>query len=362
MKFTSGIALGLMLGVLFAESGVLAQNRYIIGYDLQNAPASTRTGSAIGFSDAIAIGLLAETNGGTLTKIGSCMKEWRVGRDCPCKEACLNMFKVSYDGSNKKVLWQELWRHEFEEALRHDPVVIVPTGSVEQHGPHCPMDVDISGPFYMAVAAARRVDEFPVLVAPPVWSGFTHYNMGFPGTLSLRLETYQALMADVLRSIHANGFPRIVVVNGHGGNNAPNWAVTTQLGEEDVFPITFSYWQAVREEMAEWSEADAGRVGHGGEWETSLQLYLRPHMIDRSRMVEDEFPNPYSAELRSFAEYSERRRDTARRTGVMGNPLVASAEKGERLFNAVVDRLVRLTEEMHRAPVRHYKEFGSHCP
>src|SRR5215831_4283687 len=127
------------------------------------------------------------------------------------------MFKVSYDGSNKKVLWQELWRYEFQEALRHEPVVIVPTGSVEQHGPHCPMDVDISGPFYMAVAAARRVDEFPVLVAPPVWSGFTHYNMGFPGTLSLRLETYQALMADVLRSIHANGFPRIVVVNGQSG-------------------------------------------------------------------------------------------------------------------------------------------------
>jgi creatinine amidohydrolase len=195
-----------------------------------------------------------------------------------------------------------------------------------------------------------------------VWSGFTHYNMGFPGTISLRLETYQALLADVLRSVHANGFPRIVVVNGHGGNTAPNWAVTTKLAEEDIFPITFSYWQAARDELLAWSETDEGSIGHGGEWETSLQLYLRPHLIDRSRMVADVFPNPYSPGLRSFAQYAERRRDTADVTGVMGNPLVASAEKGERLFTAVVAKLVQLCREMRAAPVRHYREFGSHCP
>lgn len=272
------------------------------------------------------------------------------------------MYKVSYDGSNRKVLWQELWRHEFEAALEDAPVVIVPTGSVEQHGPHCPMDVDIAGPFSMAVAAAQRVSAFPVLVAPPIWSGFAHYNMGFPGTISLRLETYQSLLADVVRSIHANGFPRIVIINGHGGNTAPNWAVTAQLAEENIFPITFSYWQAVPAEMAAWAGADGDNVGHGGEWETALQLYLRPHLIDASRMVADAFPNPYSPALQAFAQYAERRRDTAKATGVMGDPFAATAEKGERLFNAVVDKLVQLATEMHAAPIRQYKEFGSHCP
>jgi creatinine amidohydrolase/Fe(II)-dependent formamide hydrolase-like protein len=79
-------------------------------------------------------------------------------------------------------------------------------------------------------------------------------------------------------------------------------------------------------------------------------------------MVADVFPNPYSEHLQSFAEYAERRRDTVGRTGVMGNPLVASAEKGERLFNTIVTRLRQLVTEMHHAPVRQYKEFGSHCP
>ena len=81
----------------------------------------------------------------------------------------------------------------------------------------------------MAVEVARRIDDFPVLVAPPVWSGFTHYNMGFPGTISLRLETFQSLLSDIFRSIHANGFERIVSVNGHGGNHAPCRAVCRSL-------------------------------------------------------------------------------------------------------------------------------------
>src|SRR3712207_8466779 len=80
--------------------------------------------------------------------------------------------------SGKSVLWQEMLRHELLEALTETPVVLVPVGSVEQHGPHCPPDVDISIPFHLAAAVARAVDDFPVLVAPPVSLGFTHYNMG----------------------------------------------------------------------------------------------------------------------------------------------------------------------------------------
>src|SRR5437763_15545947 len=145
------------------------------------------------------------------------------------------MFKDSYNGSNKKVLWQEMWRHEVAEALKHDPVVIVPVGSVEQHGPHCPMDVDIVGPFSMAVRTAQRVEDFPVIVAPPVWSGFTHYNMGFPGTISLRIETFLNLLADICRSIAANGFRRIVVITGPGGNDPPNRAAANPTPEDNAF-------------------------------------------------------------------------------------------------------------------------------
>ena len=267
------------------------------------------------------------------------------------------MYSVSYDGSGRKVLWQELLRHEFEAAQPQAPVVIVPVGSVEQHGPHCPMDVDISAPFHMAVAVAQRVTDFPVIVAPPVWSGFTHYNMGFPGTISLRLETFQALLADIYRSIHANGFERIITVNGHGGNTAPCRAVSWQLAEEDVFTVSFSWWEAVERELHDWSATDEG-VGHGGEWETAVQLHLRPHLVDMDRArADDSLTAPFTGDA-AFAQFAERLRDTAQGTGIMGDALAATADKGRRIFELACDRLETVARQYHDLPVRHYRDFG----
>src|SRR6266542_614602 len=167
------------------------------------------------------------------------------------------MYFGSYDpahGTTKKIFFQELWREELEAARAKSPVVIVPVGSIEQHGPHCPPDVDISIPFHLAVAVAQAIDDFPVLVAPPVSYGFTHYNMGFLGTITLSLETFIAMLCDICRSLKANGFERIVLVNGHGGNVAPQRAASVKLSEEDVWALPLTYWDMVREELSAWSD------------------------------------------------------------------------------------------------------------
>ena len=261
------------------------------------------------------------------------------------------MFKVSYDGSNKKVLWQEMWRHEFLAALEHDPVVIVPTGSIEQHGPHCPMDVDIVGPFYMAVRTAQRVDDFPVIVAPPVHFGFTHYNKGFPGTISLRIETYLNLVGDVCRSISDNGFRRIVVINGHGGNNAPNHVVRDTVSEENIFVVAYSWWQSATEEMKAWSEADEGSVGHGGEWETSLVLHISPEVVDMSRADDGDLMR-YHSEFVAGDGFVGSQQVTwstwylqESNSGIYGAPTVASAETGQAIMEAAVDNGARFLVE-----------------
>ncbi|HET8524457.1 MAG TPA: creatininase family protein [Thermomicrobiales bacterium] len=262
--------------------------------------------------------------------------------------------------NGKKVHWQEFWRHEMEPLLQQRPVVIVPVGSVEQHGPHCPLDVDISIPFHLAVRVAETVDDVPVLVAPPVTYGFTHYNMGEIGTISLKLETFIDVLCDVCRSIWANGFHRIIMVNGHGGNDAPVRCASVKLAEEDVWALGFSHWNMATAEMLAWSDADNGSVGHGGEWETSLQMYLRPHLISEPHMVKDEWRLKFSDEIGKFAKFPERRREMA--NGVMGDPFVASAEKGEKLFNLYVERLSQLVREYSAAEPPAYFEFGSHCP
>src|SRR5436190_19865850 len=275
----------------------------------------------------------------------------------------MSMYFASYDGSNKKVFWQEMWRHELEAALERDPVVIVPVGSVEQHGPHCPPDVDISIPFHLAVAAAQAVDDFPVIVAPPVNLGFTHYNMGHAGTITLRLETFIDVLCDVSRSLKANGFERIVLLNGHGGNVAPQRAAAVKLAEEDVWALPVTYWDMAADEIAAWSDRDRDEgIGHGGEWETSLQLYLRPQLIARDRILTEGYGWPraegrFSPPLAKFAQWPERRREAP--LGVVGQPSVASAVKGERLFRLLTDRLVALCREYHTQSLRRYKQFGS---
>ncbi|HUY99991.1 MAG TPA: creatininase family protein [Thermomicrobiaceae bacterium] len=263
--------------------------------------------------------------------------------------------------TGRTVHWQEMWRHELLEALAHDPVVIVPVGSVEQHGPHCPMDVDISHTQALAVETARAIDDFPVIVAPPVWIGLTHYNLGEVGTITARVETYLALLSDICRSIWANGFRRIVLLNGHGGNRDIIRVVSVKLAEEDIWVLPITYWEMVPEVLREAAETDPGFIGHGGEWETSLQLYLRPTMIDRARMVADSEREPrLSDEVLRFTGFPERRRE--REHGVHGNPLTASADKGERLFQAAKAVLVEVCRQYHAQPVRGYREFGSHCP
>jgi creatinine amidohydrolase len=228
------------------------------------------------------------------------------------------------------------------------------------------MDVDVVGPLHIAIQTANRIDDFPVLLTPPVWSGFAHYNMGFAGTISLGMDTYRNLVIDICRSIFANGFKRIILLNGHGGNHAPNATIKHQLSEENIFILTLSWWELVQQEMAKLASSDGSNVGHGGEWETSVQLYLRPHLVAKDKMVTDrDLTNPFSPKVQEFmagwGEFAERRRDTEKHTGTMGDPLVATPEKGHAVVEAASMKLETLVREYHALPVREYKEFGSYC-
>jgi len=157
------------------------------------------------------------------------------------------------------------------------------------------------------------------------------------------------------------GITKLVIINGHGGNNAPNHVVRDTLSQENIFPVAFSWWQMVPREMGELAEEDGESVGHGGEWENSVMLHLREHLVFKELMNNDIFVNPFSDEIRHFAGFSERRRDTRDITGTMGSALAASAEKGKKIFDHAVNHLEQLAREFHTVPPRDYREFGSHC-
>ena len=257
--------------------------------------------------------------------------------------------------SQRRILWQEQLRHELEASRKLDPVVIVPTGAVEQHGAHLPLDVDIVDAHAIAVGAALAIDDFPVLVSPPIWTGLSHYKQGHIGTITLRMETYVEVLCDVCRSIHRNGFHRTVVLNGHGGNRSINQATSIKLAEEDIFILPVTYWDMVAGFLRSESETDNGSIGHAGEWETSLQLFLRPDLVDLTRADGDAERLDLDPETRQYAAFAERLRERA--GGVHGDPATATAAKGQALFELSVASLVNLIREMQALPVRRYNEF-----
>jgi creatinine amidohydrolase len=223
----------------------------------------------------------------------------------------------------KKILWETLRRTEFQQYVEADAVVIIPVGAMEQHGNHLPINTDTNCCFSIAKAAAEKMEDVPVLVLPPLWAGYSPHHMILEqpqGSITLSYHTFANVLTDVAASVHAHGFRRILFLNGHGGNIPLVQSIRLKLLEEKGISSVhgFTYWElpGVPEAMRAISETDKGSIGHSGEFETSLELFLQPQLVDASTARWD--------------------------SGVMGNPAFGTREKGSRLFDVVVIALVEL--------------------
>jgi creatinine amidohydrolase len=253
------------------------------------------------------------------------------------------------------VRWSDLSWPEVDALDRDRTVLLLPTGAIEQHGPHLPVDTDIDDAYEMCLLAAAACDVRTV-VLPPVWWGMSPHHMGFPGTISLRLETYSALVRDICAAVSRHGFRRILIVNGHGGNVAILGATVLRMSEElGLFVGVVSYWQLIGRQLREIGTSELGGMGHACEMETSLQLHLRPELVSMADARRDVAPplTPFSVidfrEPGPLAIPLDFRRDSTE--GVMGDPSVATAEKGAAIAEAVVRELARVVDAFASAPV-----------
>jgi len=230
----------------------------------------------------------------------------------------------------KKVLWQEMRRTEVEQAAKAGAVVIIPVGSIEQHANHLPLNTDINCCSSIAQRAAELVDDFPVLVAPPIWMGLSMGHMDHPGTISLKLHTFIDVLTEVATSIAAQGFKKLFFLNGHGGNAGVINSMRVKLMNEDrSVPscIAYTYWRLIDKELQSISETDY-RIGHAGEIETSLQLFLQPDLVDKEKA--------------SWAP------------GALGNPAKGTYAKGQKLFEAAVNAVVTALRLYHSGKLDEY--------
>ena len=241
-----------------------------------------------------------------------------------------------------EVEWRRLRADELRAAARRDAMVIVPVGSIEQHGPHLPVEVDstLGGEVALRTARAVVAKGGAALVTPVIWTGVSEHHMSFGGTITLGLPAFDALIEDVVRSIHRHGFRRIVLLNGHGGNENALRCLTDELTPKLRIPIVqFTYWYAAAEAIRDILETQTG-LNHACEAETSMMMALRPELVAEERIpLAKSNRTPGVEEFVGGGVYRWRAIGARSASGVIGNPEAASREKGERLLAAISETI-----------------------
>lgn len=221
--------------------------------------------------------------------------------------------------------------------------VVMALGATEQHGPHMPLATDALLGDHMAWRVAERLGAF---VAPTVRIGCSSHHLEFPGTISVADETFHAIVADVVRSLAKGGFKRVVLLPTHGGNFAPLGAALEKLGPVDGIRVGALTDVRVLLAIAQLGESEYGvPLGdgglHAGEWETSLLLAVEPQLVHPER-GEAGFTGDLDSALGGIFGSGVH---TIAANGVIGDPAAASAEHGERYWEAGVDLVVEAIGE-----------------
>lgn len=233
--------------------------------------------------------------------------------------------------------WQRLRRDEIAACREAGAVVLLPLASTEQHGAHLPVDVDLVCATAVCRRAAERTDEFPILVAPGVWSGFSPHHMDYAGSLTLSATTFQAVVREICQAIMHHGFDKVVLVNGHGGNVSLMATVAAQLTTSGHPLAHCSWWDFVKHDFATVLTGETKGVGHACEAETSLYLHLVGEGVNMAAALRDDrFPFLPNVDVRPLQATGVALPPLlgAWTSGVHGDPTLATAEKGRQLVEA----------------------------
>jgi creatinine amidohydrolase len=257
----------------------------------------------------------------------------------------------------EKLTWPEI-----EDAVDARQVCIVPCGAVEQHGHHLPLDVDLVCPGGIARGVGEQMPD-KVKVLPIVAYGYTGHVMDFPGTINNDFEHFQHHVLDIAKSLAYHGFKKIILLNGHG-SNMPNLDLVARRAnlETDAECVCIGWWHLLNvdiEFFPKWRQSKfPGGCAHACELETSLYMYLDGDNVrmDKIKNGDISFNNEESpfmwvdlfaagpATVISWtSSYSE--------TGVLGEPELATPEKGREVYEEAVRQLGRFITWFKDRPI-----------
>jgi creatinine amidohydrolase len=226
-------------------------------------------------------------------------------------------------------------------------VAVLPWGATEAHNYHLPYGTDVYESAAIAEEAARLAWDAgaKVVTLPAIPFGVNTGQLDIPLTINLNPSTQLAVLRDIVESLELQAIPRLVLLNGHGGNDFKPMLRELQ-GATEVFIATVNWWTCV--DAAPYFD-DPG--DHGGELETSVMMYLRPDLV-KLEQAGDGSTHPFRVRaLREGWAWAPRdwRRATVD-TGV-GDPRAATRDKGERYFAAMTERISSFLIELAHTPL-----------
>jgi len=249
---------------------------------------------------------------------------------------------VLLDGEVTELEFGRLAYPEVERLLRDGraPVLLLPLGAVEPHGPHAPLVTDLIISLGVCRRAAERLAndaDVRALVLPPLPYGVTRYAGGFAGAVSIGEATLRALVTDVRNSLVAQGFDRLVLVNNHF---EPEQVRTLR---ETGIPLLDLTRRANAQRLTE--EFRAGSC-HAGRYETSLVLADEPATVHHDRMeaLQSRMVDMPAAISAGRTDFLAMGMDEA----YCGSPAEASADEGVETFETLAEMLVELIREVAR--------------
>jgi creatinine amidohydrolase len=237
------------------------------------------------------------------------------------------------------IFLEEMNWPDVEELLKRVKIILVPTGSIEQHGPHLPLYSDVVAPLEVSMLVAKQLG---TVVAPPVRPGVSAHHMPFPGTISLGASTFIAVLKDYARSLAAHGFGPIVFINGHGGN-AASMAIATAESRNELSPtkvLGFNWWEFIPRDLGKGLSFEDGFHAHAEE--TSWTMYLRPEHVRMDRAVR-ELPRASKAIQLSESFYTSTFRTFKDVTvsGILGDATKADKEWGRKMVEGAAQNIIQ---------------------
>jgi creatinine amidohydrolase len=253
--------------------------------------------------------------------------------------------------------YERLTWPEVAEAATEGRVALVPVATLEDHGPHLPIDTDLRIVAEIAERAAARAGDDCVLL-PAIPHGYSPHHLDFPGPITIGWDTFTRYVRDVGVSLADHGFSRILFLNGHGSNqNLVETAARLVMVERPEVLAAAAFYLSSEKGLATVErvrESERGGMAHACELETSIYLAIDPDAVAMDLAVDE---MSYPAGEHAWIDWADGPLklmpwwSSFSRTGVQGRPTLATAEKGEALLGAAVEETVAYLDELRSKPL-----------